>query len=386
MNDPRHDSKHTAHGLGLEPVEPDWPALEEAEVAGLLARYPRLGSVHAIAWHSPRPFSAAARVASGDTQVIVKRHHRSVRQPAWLDEEHRFVRHLHQHGARVTPPLHDRDGQSAIGLGDWTYEVLPLGQGQDLYRDALSWSPFANAAHARAAGIALGELHRAAEGHAAGARQTPVLVANLRLFGQADPLRAIAAQAGRQPQLARSLAKREWRRDIEETLLPFQRAVQPRLAAQAPLWTHNDWHASNLLWQDDAVASVLDFGLADRTFALFDLASAIERNCIPWLELKPGARLEVDLDALLALLAGYRQIRPLGRDELLTLADLLPLVHADFALSELVYFESLVGSSASGDLAYAYLVEHALWFHDREGAELLERLRQLARRMPSHAY
>ncbi|QLF94675.1 phosphotransferase [Pseudomonas sp. ABC1] len=379
-HDSSHDNKHTAHGLGLDPVEPDWPALREAEVAALLERYPGLGGVQAIAWHSPRPFSAAARVAVGDSQVIVKRHHHSVRQPTWLDEEHRFVQHLHQRGAPVTPPLRDRDGQSAVGLGDWTYEVLPLGQGEDLYRDALSWSPFASSAHARAAGVALGELHRAAEGHAAGTRQTPVLVANLQLFSQPDPLRAIAAQAERQPQLALSLARRDWQRDITETLLPFHRAVQPRLAAQAPLWTHNDWHASNLLWQGDKVASVLDFGLADRTFALFDLATAIERNCIPWLDLQPGARLEVDHDALLALLDGYGSIRPLGRDELLTLADLLPLVHADFALSELVYFESLVGSNASGDLAYAYLVEHARWFQQHEGAELLEQLRQQARR------
>ena len=54
----------------------------------------------------------------------------------------------------------------------------------------------------------------------------------------------------------------------------------------APLWTHNDWHASNLLWSSREphaeVASILDFGLSDRTSAVYDLATAIERNTIPW--------------------------------------------------------------------------------------------------------
>lgn len=370
---------HQAHGLGLESVAPDWPPLVQEEVETLLRHYPQVGGVQAIAWHSPRPFSAAARVATASAEVIVKRHHRSVREPAWLDEEHRFVRHLHGNGAPVVPPLRDGGGRSAIGLGDWTYEVLPLAPGDDLYRDALSWSPFTSNRHAQAAGAALAALHRAAAGHTDGPRLTPVLLANLRLFTQAEPLPAIAAAATRQPALAHYLAQRDWQRDVREALLPFQRIAQPLLARQQPLWTHNDWHASNLLWRGDAVASVLDFGLADRTFALFDLATAIERNCVPWLELDGGGRVAADLDAVDALLAGYHGVKALEQADLLTLAALLPVVHADFALSELVYFEAVVGSRSSADLAYAYLIEHARWFHDSEGARLLEHLRRLAR-------
>lgn len=376
MNTPAGTAACGAHGMGLEPAPPDWPRLTQDDVERLLRRYPQLGPAQAIAWHSPRPFSAAARVATAGGEVIVKRHHRRVREPAWLDEEHRFVRHLHGRGAPVVPPLRDRDGQSAVGDGAWTYEVLPLAAGDDRYRDALSWTPFASTAHAGAAGAALAALHRAAAGHDEGPRRTPVLLAHLRLFAQPDPLRAIAAQAERQPPLARALAGRAWGRDIGDALLPFHRELLPHLPRQQPLWTHNDLHASNLLWRGDAVATVLDFGLADRTFALFDLATAIERNCVPWLQLGAGGAVVADLDAAGALLAGYHGVRPLERGDLRALAALLPVVHGDFALSELVYFDDVIGSRASADLAYAYLIDHARWFQDAEGARLLAHLRQ----------
>ncbi|WP_462380301.1 phosphotransferase enzyme family protein [Pseudomonas sp. Marseille-QA0892] len=368
------DDRHIAHGMGLDPVEPDWPPLETDEVERLLARFPALGPVKHLAWHSPRPFSAAAHVSTAAGDVIVKRHHGRVRTRAWLEEEQAFVRHLHSRGAPVAAPLRDSHGQHAIELGEWTYEVLPMAPGHDLYRHALSWTPFQSLKHAEAAGAALARLHRASEGFSAPARQTPVLIANLKVFGEAKPLAAVADWASGYPAVERYLTTQAWRADLEEALLPFQRRLQPRLGQLKPLWTHNDWHASNLLWQGDEVASVLDFGLADRTFALFDLATAIERNTVPWLELDGTLSVSADLDAVDALLAGYARIAPLDADAVALLADLLPVVHGDFALSELLYFEDVVGSRANADLAYAYLVDHARWFNAAEGRRLLDHL------------
>lgn len=378
-------TKRLSHGMGLEPVEADWPALTEVEVAALLADFSEVGSEVHLSWHSPRPFSAAALVETDNGPLFVKRHHPSVRTPDWLAEEHAFLDHLARRGAPVARVLRDRHGRSAIERDGWTYEVHEQAEGLDLYRDALSWTPFQHNAHAFAAGAALAKLHRAAEGFDAPSRSAGVLLSNLNLFGAADPLAAIEATFPQAPALADYLQARPWKETLSELHLPLHRELLPYLQRQPALWTHNDWHASNLLWSEDGphaqVVSVLDFGLSDRSFALFDLATAIERNLVPWLELDQGRAAEADLDALDALLEGYASVRPLSRDDLLALAALLPLVHADFALSEVIYFHGILGSAESASLAYDnYLIGHTRWFLEAEGQRLLNHLRQLAAR------
>ncbi|MBG6289144.1 phosphotransferase [Pseudomonas nitroreducens] len=376
-------TKRLSHGMGLEPVEADWPALTEAEVAALLQDFPQAGGEVRLTWHSPRPFSAAALVETANGPLFVKRHHPSVRTADWLEEEHTLLDHLARHGAPVAQVLRDSHGRSAIEGDGWTYEVHQKAEGLDLYRDALSWTPFQHNAHAFAAGAALAKLHRAAEGFNAPSRSASVLVSNLNLFGAPDPLAAIEATFAQAPALAEYLQARPWRETLSELHLPRQRELLPYLQRQPALWTHNDWHASNLLWSEDSpqaqVVSVLDFGLSDRSFALFDLATAIERNLVPWLELDQGRAAVADLDALDALLQGYASVRPLGRDDLLALAALLPLVHADFALSEVIYFHGILGSAESASLAYDnYLIGHTRWFLDAEGQRLQNHIRQLA--------
>jgi Ser/Thr protein kinase RdoA (MazF antagonist) len=361
--------QRTSHGLGVEPVAADWPALHESDIEQLLRHYPQLGALRSLHWHSPRPFSAAGLITTGTGTLFVKRHHQHVRQAAWLEEEHCLIAHLHRQGAPVAAVVSNQQGATATAQGEWTYEVHHVAEGLDLYRDALSWSPFQHDQHAVAAGQALARLHQAAEHYPAPPRQTLVLLANARLIQQAAPLKNINSAY---------LADKDWHAQLSELLLPWHRELHPLLAEQPPLWTHNDWHASNLLWNaDGSVSSVLDFGLADRTFALFDLATAIERNTVPWLDLDTGGVARADLDSVDALLAGYHQVRPLSTQDLLTLSALLPLVHVDFALSEVAYFNDIVGSSASADVAYyAYLLGHLRWFAGAEGQRLLGHIRR----------
>ncbi|WP_417068428.1 phosphotransferase enzyme family protein [Niveibacterium terrae] len=358
--------------MGREPVAPDWPELSADEVERVLARYPGQGHLLSLGWHSPRPFSAASLVETSTGRLFVKRHHSAVRTATTLGEEHRFIDHLARRGAPVAAILRTTEGLSAVSEGGWVFEVHRTAPGEDLYRDALSWTPFLSPEHAWAAGRALAELHRAAEGFTAAPRSTPVLVANFRLFGAANPVAAIEASFAHRPALAEALADRDWRREIGETLLPFHARLRPRLAAQTALWTHGDWHASNLLWSGNEVRSVLDFGLADRNFALFDLATAIERNGIGWLDLDEGRDAEVQYEQIAALLAAYASLRPFEAE---TLAALLPLVHADFALSEVEYFHGIVGSPENTSVAYQrYLLGHTQWFSEGSGRLLLERI------------
>src|SRR5260364_392356 len=139
--------------------------------------------------------------------------------------------------------------------------------------------------------------------------------------------------------------RRRWRAAAHKRLLPFHARLYPLLQTLETLWTHNDWHASNLRWSSARapvrVSAILDFGLSDRSYALCDLAIAIERNIIGWRAQPYVHSGSIDWDALHAFLDGYESLKPLTEAEAHALPRLLPLAHAEFALSEMAYFSSV---------------------------------------------
>ena len=375
-------SPHRVQGLNNDEVPADWPAISEREVAWLRTRFPQLAGADAPLWHSPRPMSAAAIVEGHAGKHFIKRHHHSVRTAATLAEEHRFIAHLAGAGVPVVQVLPDRDGETAIEHADWTYEVHAIGAGLDLYRDAPSWTPLTDSAQAREAGRMLATLHLAAERYVAPQRSTQLLVARDDLIRSNDPIALLEHDAATRPALIDYLSQRPWQQELRQTVLPWHTGLAERLHGEPRLWAHNDWHVSNLLWRADGdamtIATVLDFGLASPTSALFDLATAIERNAVAWLELARGPQ-AVQVETALALLDGYRQVRPLSATQVQLLADLLPIVHFDFALSEVEYFHGATGSTANADIAYYdFLLGHARWFRGTDGQALLDALRAAA--------
>jgi len=169
-------------------------------------------------------------------------------------------------------------------------------------------------------------------------------------------------------------------------LAPFHAELLPLLPALEPLWTHNDLHASNLLWSDDTghahATATIDFGLADRTNAVHDLAHAIERNIVEWLALVNDPAhpddVPVHFDHLRALLDGYESVRGLSDKEAAALAPMTALCHAEFALSETDYFLSVLRREDQAPMACdGWLVGHARWFRGA-GAKLLDALRAWA--------
>lgn len=376
------DAPHLTHGLAGDEIPADWPPLTAGEVETLLRSYPVLGAPIRIGWHSPRPLSAACLVETSGGTVFIKRHHRSVRSIATLTEEHRFIAHLRVNGIPVPAILHDARGQTAVALGDFTYEVHERAAGIDVYREAISWSPLPDVDHARCAGQLLARLHDASNGYDAVQRDTHILVARSELIRSADPIATLRSQLRSRPGLADYLQGRDWSAGLADVLEPWHAAAQPRLAQQPRLWTHGDWHVSNLCWSsaapDACITAVLDFGLAAANFALFDLATAIERNAIAWLALHTGVDAAHPHIAR-ALIEGYRQQRALDAADVLLLADLLPLVHVDFALSEVEYFQAITRSPASADVAYdTFLRGHAAWFGTPPGRALLQAIRDCA--------
>ena len=369
-----------SHGMDTDAVAADWPALTMEEVCTVLAHYPDTGTPQQLVWHSPRPFSAACVVQTSVGNVFIKRHHHVIRTVGQLAEEHAFIAHLASKGMPVSAPLVAADGATTIDLAPWCYEVYWRANGYDLYRDAMSWSPFQSTHHAYEAGVALARMHVAARDYHAPVRKSHALVSGFSVFGSADPIAAMSSWIGSSPAMADYLAGRDWQAEVASALMPFHAALQPYMSTLAPLWTHNDWHASNLLWSSNtrnaSVATILDFGLCNQTSALFDLATAIERNVIAWLDILDNTPDMVRYDLLDALLAGYTSILPLSQQDCGALAALLPLVHTDFALSELAYFNGVTRSLKNAKLAYdGYFIAHGTWFQNEQGQALLALLR-----------
>jgi Ser/Thr protein kinase RdoA (MazF antagonist) len=426
------------HGMGKELTLPDWSPLTSAEVHTVLARYPRAPGDEMITWRSPRPMSAAGLIRHGGADLFVKRHHVRVRTLAQLAVEHAFIGHLRARGIPAPAVLRAADGATATQYGDFVYEVHELASGLDVYRDALSWTPYASLGHARAAGAALARLHEAAGRFPLPARAPAVLTGGCEIIVSNDPLAEIKWLAGCRPGLAGYLDGRAWPDDLTRHVLPAIRRAAPLLAGLPRQWGHGDWHPSNLTWSsaapDAVVAGVFDFGLANRTFAVHDLAMALERATVSWLDLgdadtadpdladpdladpdladpdladpdladpdladpdladpagaagdrddRDGAvpgRAEADLDAIDAFLDGYESVRPLTPAEAAALPEVFPVVHVEYALSEVEYFASVVSSPANADLAYdGYLLGHAAWFATPPGAVVLDQLRRRA--------
>jgi Ser/Thr protein kinase RdoA (MazF antagonist) len=377
----------TVHGMDGRLVEPDWPPLTLGEVRALLAIFPGCGEPIEILSVSPRPFSAASVVATKSGRVFIKRHHRSVRDREGLLEEHRFMQYLREHGAQSPRVFAASSGETVIEIGAWTFEVHEVPEGVDIYEEALSWTPFRSTAHARSAGEALSRLHLASQGFDAPVRKTQPLVAGFTIFAAEDPGEAMERYIEARPALAEDADVRNSCGEALELLAPFHAELRPLLPALKSLWTHNDLHASNLLWSDasdDArAAAVIDFGLADRTNAVHDLAQAIERNIVEWLDLMEdparGDEVRVHIDHLEAMLDGYEQVRPLSEEEAAALAPMTALCHAEFALTEADYFLGVLHSKENAKVALIdYLVGHARWFRGAGGQKLLEAISRWA--------
>ena len=357
------------HGMSARLVPADWPALAVDAVTPVLANYPDLGSVDAVLWHSQRPFAASAIIRCAQRAVFVKRHDARVRSVTDLLEEHAFIAHLRAHGAAVPPVLTAADGTTATQASAATWEVQALGDGEDDYRDALSWTPVRSIADAHAVGGAMARLHLAAEGFAAPPRTTRLLVASDALVRANDPLAALSLWVDQDPMLRGALADRPWQDDVRRVLRPWYDARGS--TTESPLWAHGDFHTSNLLWRNGEVSAVLDFGLCNRASAAWDLATAIERNAIAWLTLSSSHTNIAHAERACALLQGYAELRQVPPG----VVRVLPIVHVEFALSELAYFHAITRSAANTEAAYTdFLLGHAAWFAAPHGRAFLDQL------------
>lgn len=368
------------HGMDTHATEADWPAITDNDIQELLrTSYSQLGSHTDILWYSPRPFSSACLVQTTAGTYLIKRYSVLFRNTEDIAAEHAFIQHLAKYAIPVVCPVVSSSATTVVQSDLWLYEVFPQAPGQDLYRDAMSWTPFIHVSHAKAAGTALANLHLASQHYTAPARQTSLLMASDQFSQSATPLTDIFQWISAHSSVASYLKDRSWQQELSAALQAHYTALMPYQSVYTPLWGHNDWHASNLLWKqhhDHAkVSCIIDFGLSNKTSALYDLATAIERNMVAWLSLNSQQPI-VDMDALQAFLTAYSTIFTLDQTQYHALAALLPVVHVEYALSELRYFLEVTHSAQHAHLAYQYLIEHAQWFYTQEGQALLSAIAQ----------
>ena len=375
------------HGMGSDWENKDWLHITVPELHRLQSYYPCLQGSVKILWCSPRPFSSAvlievvqALASTGQTNLhpyFIKRSHRSFRRAQDILQEHAVLQHLASKNIPVATLITSNCGQTALEVGDWTYEVYEKAAGFDLYVDQQSWTPFFYTEHAAKVGSLLAKLHTAMQDFPElHGRSTRYLVSNQQLLESENIVTAIQQRIDNSPELSRYFADKNLDAVFLERIFQTHRKIKHVLQQATKIWTHNDLHASNLFWStqsaDANITAVIDFGLSDRNSALYDLAITIERNFIDWLALEHTSQISVDEAGLSAFLQAYfAEIYP--QQDFSILPELLKIVHLDFAFSELEYFVGITQNLKHADAAYYdWIVGHVNWFFTEQGQQFTQ--------------
>lgn len=295
-----------------------------------------------------------------------------------------------------TPRVYENSlGSTLTVSGGYYYELYERARGEDLYRDTHSWMAFDQSVHAREAGRKLAELHGALEDFDTGERpagrwptgERPAvgtapaepMIARFDLLLQDDLEGALAERIGRSTILSAFFENRDWRGDVlplydkyRHELLRFRELMVPRV-------THGDWHANNLFFEGDRIASVIDFHLTDLSFRLYDLAVALDRNGILWLDILNGRTDAVRYDVLGALLEGYGSVLPIEPEEARLLSVLMPVHQLDLAVSNIEYYYGVEKSAERAEWVYSvYLIEHNRHYQSPSGGKILDFIERTA--------
>lgn len=383
------------HGMGSDWENKDWVHITVPELHHLQSYYPCLQGSVQILWCSPRPFSSAVLVevmqalaSTGQTNLhsyFIKRSHRSFRRAQDILQEHAVLQHLASKNIPVATLITSNCGQTALEVGDWTYEVYEKAAGFDLYIDQQSWTPFFYTEHAAKVGSLLAKLHITMQDFPKlHGRSTRYLVSNQQLLESENIVTAIQQRIDNSPELSRYFADKNLDAVFLERIFQTHRKIKHVLQQATKIWTHNDLHASNLFWStqsaDANITAVIDFGLSDRNSALYDLAITIERNFIDWLALEHTSQINVDEAGLSAFLQVYcAEIHP--QQDFSILPELLKIVHLDFAFSELEYFVGITQNLKHADAAYYdWIVGHVNWFFTEQGQQFTQTFTRLLQR------
>ena len=233
------------------------------------------------------------------------------------------------------------DGQSVLPRGQFCYEAHQVADGVDLYRDAVSGSPYASLGHAYAAGAAPARLHLAAADFGLLAARPVGLPTNSCqvVIGAADPLAMASRLPPARPALTATRPDGPRPADFRDAAR-FRRSGTPRRCW--PPCPRSGGTATGTRptspgprprrtpgWPGSSTS-----GWPTGLIAVHDLALALERAVVSWLDLPETGTATADLAVAAVILDGYQTVRPLSDAEAAALPRLLPVVHLEYALSE----------------------------------------------------
>lgn len=348
-----------------------WPIISDSEIADVLGRleHPLAGTPLTV---SNRPTTAGILVDVGPRTVFIKRHGPRTVPADHLRAVHGLVAHVRDRGIPTPALLRFADHDTLWETPAGTWEVYEGAQGEDRYRDAPTWTVPRTLDEARALGAMTARLAIASADYRARRNPACAYQSSMHLFAS-DPRRDLPRWLAERPGVRAYLAHSG--RRIEDQWAPHLQfaASYADIAPRLPVaWTHGDLHVSNVFWDGNHPSQVIDFGLADRNPAVYDLALAIERNAFEWTRIVDGDEDAVRADVTLALIEGYEEIRPLSPDERCGLVAMMPLVQAEAGLNWIEYqygaTRSLHGADWCLDIFFG---EHTRWFTRPSGRDYL---------------
>lgn len=354
----------------LKVVDTFWPEWTEEELRLALPFWPEVGDLVEVIRPGGRPLTSSALIRTTTGQWFVKRRHPMTRPWEALVAEHAMVEHLRENGIPTPALARTAEGGTAKELNGSLVEIQALADGDDLYLGRHTWQPFLKRAHAVEVGRMLRRIHTVLASYAASepVEHWGIPSAAFGLACADDLAGTIMAKPG----LAEFLASRpEWQKELE-SISPSLERVRDWGATTPRQRIHGDPQANNHLFEGDQVASVIDFHLATEAPALVDLAIAIDRNGLLWLEILGDRPDAYDLDGIAGLLEGYG---PLTAEERNVLPDLLAVCQVDFALDLMSYYMTLEQSLPRATWCWeAYLLAHTHWHASDHGQRFRQQL------------
>ena len=248
------------------------------------------------------------RVESGDGTYFL-RVYRNTTDARRVRYEHAILTALaaRRLSFSVAAPIPMSGGKTVVSVRGELAAVFPALEGERVDRT--------NVAHARACGVALGELH------AALAEIDPGAPPELARYGDLDRVHALVPDPWVLP---RELSMDEAARARLTQILGRLRERAPGLYETLPQQLcHNDFSPGNLLMQGDTVSGVLDFEFAGPDLRALDVCT-----CWYWLALRfSSGRRALDAPTVRTFLDGYvtSEAPALTPEELGAMSDLVRL-------------------------------------------------------------